>query len=158
MYNNVILKILFLCLFACPVYANTDNYVFDDELINEYQKAFDLNEAGNYLKAYKQICAVDRSVNAVLAERGGTISVLSDAEFEYPYWHVKQSKAEIAYMLGVHTVMKVISEELNKAVSQRSWDGTAELKARKDALLANLAKIDGGIYYLTEKYDSAEMA
>ena len=158
MYNNVILKILFLCLFACPVYANTDNYVFDDELINEYQKAFDLNEAGNYLKAYKQICAVDRSVNAVLAERGGTISVLSDAEFEYPYWRVKQSKAEIAYMLGVHTVMKVISEELNKAVSQRSWDGTAELKARKDALLANLAKIDGGIYYLTEKYDSAEMA
>ena len=158
MDNKVILKILFLCLFACPVYANTDNYVFDDRLIDNYQKAFDLNESGNYLEAYRQICAVDRSVNAVLAEQGGTAGALSDAEFEYPYWRITQSNAEIAYMLGVHTVMRTISEELHETVSQRSWDNTAEVRARKEALLANLAKIDGGIYYLTEKYDSAEMA
>ena len=158
MDNKVILKMLFWCLFAYPVCASADNYVFDDRLIDDYQKAFDLNESGNYLEAYKQICAVDRSVNAVLAKQGGTVCALSDAEFEYPYWRIKQSKAEIAYMLGVHTVMRTISEELHKAVSQRSWIGTAEVKARKNALLANLAKIDGGIYYLTEKYDSAEIA
>ena len=157
MSSKFIYTILYLYLLAIPIYGQEDEDVFDSDAYDYYNSAFELNEAKNYLEAYQQISLADKSVNKALSNDNANASALSDDEFRYPYWAVKKSKAEIAYMLGIYTDMEAISQQLNQALSNKTWKDD-DNKAIINGMWAELAKIDGSRYYLIEKYDSAEIA
>lgn len=159
MSRKVLCTLLYVCTLTISLYGQQDHYVFDDELYEYYDKALDLNESNNYLDAYRQIVLAEKSITATLAECDIRASALGDNEFRYPYWAVKKSKAEIAYMLGIYTDMELISEELRQSLDSKKWAiGLPEISSIIDCLEADVAKIDGSRYFLTEKYDSAETA
>lgn len=157
MSNKTYYTILYICMLAMPAFCQQDEDVFPDKAYDFYSKAFDLNEAKDYLEAYRYILRADQVVDASLSKNHLEASELNDDRFLYPYWAVKKSKAEIAYMLGIYTDMKTVSQELRSSFAKKRW-GTETVKETRDALLASIEKIDGSRYYLIEKYDSAEIA
>lgn len=158
MSSRFIYTLLYIYMLAIPIYGQEDEDVFDSDAYDYYSSAFELNEAKNYLEAYQQIVLADKSVNKALSNDNANASALSDDEFRYPYWAVKKSKAEIAYMLGIYTDMQAISQQLNQALSNKTWKDNDNNTAIINGMWAELAKIDGSRYYLIEKYDSAEIA
>ena len=157
MSRNTYYTILYICMLAIPVYGQQDVDVFEEEMDAALSKAIALNDTKNYLEAYRQILLTEKSVNASLKKNGITAPSLGDWEFANRYWPVKKSKAEIAYMLGIYTDMEAISQELWQSIEQKKWD-TGTSKSVVNGLKASIAKIDGGRYFLTEKYDSSEIA
>jgi len=141
-----------------PVYGQQEGFVFDDEVYDSYNKACCFNESKDYFEAYRYIVKADKSINTSLSKNRMGGSVLDDNEYRYPYWTVKKSRAEIAYMLGVYTDMEVISNELYQSLKEKKWNETDGIEYTRKRLLADLAKIDGSRYYLTEKYDSSGIA
>lgn len=158
MSSRFIYTLLYIYMLAIPIYGQEDVDVFDSDAYDYYNSAFELNEAKNYLEAYQQISLADKSVNKALSNNNANASALSDDEFRYPYWAVKKSKAEIAYMLGIYTDMEAIFQQLNQALSNKTWKDNDNNTAIINGMWAELAKIDGSRYYLIEKYDSAEVA
>ena len=156
--NRNAVFVIFLCMLTIPVFGQQEVYVFDDEVLSEYEEAFDLNECKNYLEAYRKIISAEQKLDTKLTEKAMKASALSDDEFRNPYWTIKKSKAEIAYMLGVYSDMEVISQELRLSLGEKQWEGTDGRQSIVDGLWADLEKIDGSRYYLTEKYDSSEVA
>lgn len=146
-----------ICMLAIPVFGQQDKDVFPDETYDFYNKAFDLNDAKDYLEAYRYILRASQAVDTSLSKNHLEASCLNDDKYCYPYWAVKKTKAEIAYMLGIYSDMETVSQELHSSFAKKQW-GTGNVKETKDGLLASLEKIDGSRYYLTEKYDSAEIA
>ena len=124
-----------------------------DDLTDAYFAAFDLNEAQDYLHAYGAMLSVSRQADSLLQARGKTAADIADGEFRGFYWNVKKSVAEIAYMLGLHTEMTQVSSLLKTCLQGRTTS-----QADADGFQADIAKIDGGRYYLTEHFDSAETA
>lgn len=124
-----------------------------DDLTDAYFAAFDLNEAQDYLHAYGAMLSVSRQADSLLQARGKTAADIADGEFRGFYWNVKKSVAEIAYMLGLHTEMAQVSSLLKTCLQGRTTS-----QADADGFQADIAKIDGGRYYLTEHFDSAETA
>ena len=147
----------YICMLAIPVYSQQDKDVFDKDIGAALDKVIALNESKNYLEGYRQILLAEKSVDTSLKESGVAASALDDWEFAKRYWPVKKTKAEIAYVLGIHTDMETISHELRSSLIKKQW-GADIAKETKDDLWASLEKIDGSRYYLTEKYDSAENA
>lgn len=157
-------KNLFIVFFtwslAIGVYGQQAESLFDDVLIDNYYKVISLNESRNYLEAYREIMSVDREMDDLLHEKVTDIANLDDYEFQGVYWPIKKSRAEIAYMLGNHLDMEKVSIELTESLSKitRKTDREPESKAVLEGMMADVAKIDGCRYYLTEKYDFAESA
>ena len=110
MSRKVFYTILYMSLLTIPAYGQQDDGVFSDNVFSEYDKAFDFNEAKDYLNAYRRIVLAEQNLDTDLSEKGLQASSLSDDEFRHPYWNVKKSKAEIAYMLGIYTNMEAISK------------------------------------------------
>lgn len=159
MNKTVFYTLLYLCILAVPAYSQQTD-VFDDSIAVSYNKAFELNESKNYLKAYRQIIQTERTADNLLSVKKMKAAELNDAEFWNIYWPIKKSKAEIAYMLGIHTDMKAVSEELRLALAEKRWhnDDADVVKGIVDGLQADIAKIDGCRYYLIEQYDSSEVS
>lgn len=141
-------------MLALPTYAQ----LLDERMEDAMDKVIALNDDGNYLEAYRQILPIEQALDAAIAKRGVDAGALDDAEFIYPYWPIKKTKAEIAYALGIYSDMKVISQELHQFIGDRWKGGDEGEQSRRNGMLADLAKIDGGRYFLTEKYDSTEVA
>lgn len=158
MSRRVLYIIFYISLLATPVFGQQEEGVFDDEIYNLYDKAYNLNESKDYLSAYRNILLADQSVLTTLSKKHLKASSLSDEEFIYPYWRIKQSKAEIAYMLGVYTDMEAVSNELRLSFREKNWKEGNGIEEIKNGLWATLAKIDGSRYFLIEKYDSSEIA
>ena len=140
-----------------PVYGQHGD-VFGDSIVEAYYKAFELNESKDYLQAYRQIVQTERAVDRMLSVKQVKASGLSDSEFLYIYWPIKKSRAEIAYMLGLHTDMKAVSDELRAALDTRQWENedVEAVKSIVGGLRADIAKIDGCRYYLVGQYDSKD--
>lgn len=132
--------------------CNAQQPLFDD-LTDAYFAAFDLNEAADYLHAHGAMLNVSRRADSLLQARGKSTTDISDGEFRGFYWNLKKSVAEIAYMLGLHTEMQQVSTQLSDCLQRRTAN-----EADRNGFLADIAKIDGGRYYLTAHYDSAEVA
>ena len=160
MNKRVLYIILYFCLPAIPTYGQQIGSILGDDVTSAYNKAYDLNESKNYLEAYRQIMLAEQTMDATLFKKGVKATELSDEEFRYPYWAVKKSKAEIAYMLGIHVDMETVSTELHHSVDGKKWsmDDSDAISILINGFRADLAKIDGGLYYLTEQYDSSELA
>ena len=156
MSRKVIYTLLYIML-AFPSYAQQDEDVFDDNIASVYEKAIVLNDSRNYMEAYRQIVSADNMINTTLSSKSIKSSLLSDWEFLYRYWPVKKSKAEIAYMLGLYTDMEMVSDELLHSLNEKMW-GDDISGVTVDVLKADLAKIDGSRFFLTENYDSSEAA
>lgn len=161
--KNVTCILWCLWMMAVCVYGQQEEDLLDENAMSSYDKAIVLNnEDKNYLEAYRQIVMVEQSLDAALAKRGG-VPALNNDEFKYPYWPIKKTKAEIAYTLGIYSDMKAISQELHQAYEEKYRGKENEeldegTRATLHGMLADLAKIDGSRHFLTEKYDSAEMA
>ena len=157
MSRTAFYTILYICMLTIPVYGQHGGDVFTDETYDTYSKAFELNESKDYLEAYRYILRADQAVDASLSKNHIDASSLIDDLYHYPYWAVKKTKAEIAYKLGIFTDMETVSQELWLSVDKKKWsEGTSEHVV--NGLRADIAKIDGSRYYLTEKYDSAKIA
>lgn len=157
MSRKVYYTLLYIYMLAMPTYGQQDEDVFNEEIEPLYENAIAMNESKNYMEAYRLITSAERIIDATLLEKKFNASSLSDWEFAYRYWPVKKSKAEIAYMLGIYTDMECVSCELQHSLSDRKWgDGIAD--ATIDGLKADIAKIDGSRFFLTENYDSSEIA
>ena len=159
MNKTVFCTVMCWFMLFVPVYDQSDD-VFGDSIVEAYYKAFELNESKDYLQAYRQIVQTERAVDRVMSLKQVKVSGLSDSEFLYIYWPVKKSRAEIAYMLGLHTDMKVVSDELRAALDMKRWenDDVEAVKSIVGGLRADIAKIDGCRYYLVGQYDSSEVA
>ena len=153
MSKKVAYTLLYICMLATPTFGQHD-YVFDDETYDSYSKAVELNESKNFLEAYRYILKADKSVNALLSGQHIKATDLDSDTYRYPYWAVKKSRAEIAYMLGLYADMETVSKELEQSLREKDLKD----EAIKRGLWADLAKIDGSRYFLIEKYDSSEVA
>ena len=150
--------ILYICALATSAYGQQSEDIFEDAAYDSYSKACDLNDAKDFMGAYRFILQADQSINASLSKSRIEASKLSDSQYRYPYWTVKKSRAEIAYMLGIYTDMEAISNELSLSMKNKIWTEADGVEDIKKGLWADLAKIDGSRFYLTEKYDSSEVA
>ena len=159
MNKTVFCTVMCWFMLFVPVYAQIDD-VFGDSIVEAYDKAFELNESKDYLQAYRQIVQTASVVDRLMSVKQVKVSELSDREFLFIYWQVKKSKAEIAYMLGLHTDMKVVSDELRVALDKKHWENEDidAVKSIVGGLRADIAKIDGCRYYLVGQYDSSEVA
>ena len=160
MNRKVVYIISCICMLTVPVYGQQTDDVFDERIEPVLEKAIALNDSKNYFEAYRQISQAEQMAHTALSSKNVSPAALSDWEFTYRYWPIMKSKAEIAYMLGIYTDMETISHELRQSLTDKKWsmEDAATAKAFVDGLWADLAKIDGSRYYLTEKYDSAEIA
>lgn len=158
MSRKAIYTILYICMLAIPVYGQQEEGIFNDDAYDYYNKAFTLNELKDYLEAYRYIILADHAVNQSLEKKRSKAAELSDNEYRYPYWTLKKSRAEIAYMLGIYSDMEIVVNELKKSLDDKQWSNTDEAHAVRNGLQADLAKIDGSRYYLSEKYDSSEIS
>lgn len=157
MNRKVFITLLCFGLQAITSFGREEHYVFDEEALSVYDDAIRSNEAKDYLKAYRQILRAEQAADSALASRRIQASSLSDNEFQYPYWPLMKTKAEIAYMLGIHSVMEEVSDELRHSLAQKHW-ANEDSAAIKQGMASDLAKIDGSRYFLTEQYDSSEVA
>ena len=158
MSRKLLCAILYICALAASAYGQQDADVFDDAAYDSYSKACDLNDAKDFMAAYRFILQADQAVNASLSKKRLEASRLDDSQYRYPYWAVKKSRAEIAYMLGLHSDMEAMKNELSLSLKEKTWreaDGAADIRK---GLWADLAKIDGSRYYMTEKYAASEAA
>ena len=154
----MIRKLVFILLFmviVVPVFA--DN-IFDDSLFYEsgyrtYLRAIELNDndAGS-LEAYGLILNAQHELDSRMQICGKTPAALTEDEFRI-YWPVKVSVAEIAYKLGLHTVMAVIVDELDSVLRLRNIDSS---DAVVQGWLAQLAKIIGCRHLLLSEYEASE--
>ena len=159
--NRIIYYLVFFTIYVCTLSVHAQqNDIFEDNIVTAYENAFTLNEKKDYLQAYRQIIKAEQALDATLRQHQLAASRLNDYEFLNVFWPIKKSRAEIAYMLGLHTDMKVISDTLSRALEQkqREADDKAIFNNRTSVLRADLAKLDGGHFFLTEQYDSAENA
>jgi tetratricopeptide (TPR) repeat protein len=125
-----------------------------DELAEPYFNAFDLNEQHQYLEAHSAIYAVNRQADSILLAAGKTVNDVSSGEYMSFYWPVKKSLGEIAYMLGLQGEMQQVIAQLNSCLALRTSDATAVT----DGFRADVAKLLGGYYYLSNQPDSAEQS
>ena len=158
MNRKILYAVLYVCMIATSAYGMQDNFLFEDEAYDYYAKACDLNDSKDYLEAYHYIILAEKSVNASISKNNINISVLDIDQYRYPYWAVKKSKAEIAYMLGIYTDMKAMADELEHSLNTKIWEQSDKIEGIKNGLWADLAKIEGSYYYLIENYDSSEYA
>ena len=158
MSRKVLYTVFYICALATSAYGQEDGGVFEDAAYDSYSKACDLNEAKDFMEAYRFVLQADQSINASLSKSRIEASMLDDSQYRYPYWAVKKSRAEIAYMLGIYTDMEAISNELSLSLRDKTWKEADGVEDLKKGLWADFAKIDGSRYYLTEKYDSSEVA
>ena len=145
-----------LMLFAALA-AGADN-IFDDSLFYEhyytaYLRAIELNADDMHgLEAYNLIVKVQKGVDSMMLVHQKNPASLSDDEFAI-YWPVKTSVAEIAYKIGLYTVMDQIAFELATALQSRQADSNDPTAQGRRA---QLAKIDGGRLLLRGEYEEAE--
>lgn len=146
---------ILISLVTTAVYARSDSGIYDELVLSAYQKACDLNDSKDYLEAYRHIVSAEKMIDSIMTAEGLSPSMLSADDFRYPYWAVRKSRAEIAYMVGLHDDMAQVSASLQPALQSQLTDGGIP-QSVADAMWAELAKIDGGRLYLTGDYDLAE--
>lgn len=132
-----------------------DDGIFSRELKMQYRTAFDLNEQQQYIEAYSAICSADRQLEAEMSAGGVNATRLSTRDFQQFYLPIKKSLAEIAYKLGNHTQMREVINALSMALKAQA---SALDVATQEGYQADIAKLEGGCFYLTEQFDSAETA
>ncbi len=153
----MIKKIVIICalLFLLPPAYVLGDSVFSDETFEMYEDAVYLNNnERDYLNAYRQILKAERRMNEELSANSVTPVKLNGEEFHKPYWLVLKSKAEIAYKLGLHTVMEDVACKLNEAKVIRQWN-EKDIHFTKDIAGSDIEKIRGSRFLLIQKYDSA---
>lgn len=156
MSRKVIYILTLMCMLAPRAYGSTDG-VYADDILSAYDMAVNMNESRNYLEAYRMVTLSERNLDEALSEMGIRPEMLGDDEYRYPYWAIKKSKAEIAYMLGLNAEMDDIAAELYHTLSLKEknsdWEQTVT-----DGMQADLEKINGSRYFLSGDYASAEAA
>lgn len=141
--------ILLSCILALLQVCGTISAqsIFSDSLYNNYKTAYNLNDAGQYLEAYRAINQVRNQMNA---EMGGlTAEKLSEDDFQLIWWPINRSVAEIAYMLGLTNVMQQVADEMDSALSSFLFP--------KNTFMAQLLKVDAGRHFLTGDLPTAEI-
>lgn len=155
MSRNVVYTLLYIWLLATPTFGQQEKDVIDDNMLAAYDKAIALNESHDYIEAFKAISPIVRKLDENCVAIGMEPAALPEWEWNY-YWRINKSQAEIAYMLGNYSVMASVSSKLKSCLDAwKKTNGESDV-AREYA--ADLAKIDGNHFYLTEDYDSAEAA
>ena len=124
----------------------------DDALFDALEQVITLNDQQKYLEAYRAAISTDQELERAM--QGIDVSQLDDNDFELLYWPIKKSRAEVAYKLGLHNEMAKISAQLDSALGKHP---NIE-QARRDGMRADILKIDGGRYFLTQNYDDAVKA
>ena len=80
MSRIVFSALLYICVLAVPAYSQ-QNDVFGDSIVQTYEKAFELNESKDFLKAYRQIAQAERAVDQIMTEKKVNATELGDYEF-----------------------------------------------------------------------------
>ncbi len=141
-------KYLLCALLAVIPVAAAAESVFSERLRDMYHLAFDTNSAGDYSNAYRMIVSADERMSAEMAAASVVPQQLDDWDFIVVYFPVRISLAEIAYKLGLFSVMEQVSADLSALVEKRGGD---------DSMRARIAKVDAGVHYLKgEYYDAAQ--
>lgn len=152
MRKQAILRLLLFAAAILPFGAKAEG-VFSDRLYSMYSMTYDLNESGDYLKAYSLAGMTRRMMATEMQKAGKNVSTITDDDFKVFYWPISKSTAEIAYKLGLYMVMYDIEDEMNAALVNRQVDRSDEYVR---GMMADVAKIAAGRYFLTEKYPHAE--
>lgn len=126
--------------------------IFDDDIVNEYLEACNKNEEGDYLNAYAAFKSVGRQMEQAMEEANMLASDLCDDEFRFPYWPAIRSLAEVAYKLGLYADMKDLTEGLHHALDMHAFEN----KSITESYEAELARIEGGMYFLVGDYGKSE--
>ena len=126
--------------------------VLDDSLFNLMDRVITLNESHHYLDAYRAIAPADNELDRTM--RDTDVSQLNESDFELLYWPIKKSRAEVAYKLGLYNEMAALSAQLDNALEGFSGLG----QAKRDGMRADILKIDGGRFFLTQNYSEAVKA
>lgn len=147
--KNIILLLLLCIMNVTSGVAQTDSRLLPDSIVDAYLDAEQANAGKDYLKSFRCFMSLDRQVTAIMHDAGKTSADLSEDEFLFPYWRIRQGVAETAYMLGQYCEMQRIESLLSSDLAQRSF---ADDDVRK-AYEAELLKIRGDIYYLTGDYE-----
>ncbi len=153
MNRFIVLTLLYICASAAPSYGRQEKALFSERLYASYDRAMELNESKDYYKAFMAFSAVCREMDATLEDKHIEPSALDEGLFQ-EYWGAKKSIAETAYKLGNYSVMASVSTALRGVLEQRDQIDPY----RQNDCLSDLAKIEGDYYYLTEQFDSAEVA
>ncbi len=132
---------------------SADDALVTDEMAASRDRAIELNAAGDYLNAYASILQADRLLVDRLTRRGG-VKCLHEAELVRGYWPIVKSRGEIAYMLGNQRAMRDVADRLEHTLAERTDIASDENWAA--TFSSDVAKLKGGVCYLTEQYDSAE--
>lgn len=130
-----------ILLLLVPLCANGlhAQSIFSNELYSSYKRAFDLNEDGCYLDAYRSMLSTR---DLMLAEmEGRTVGSLSVDDYLNYWWPINRSVAEIAYRLGLHDVMLTIANQMDSSL--------AYFDIQQGPYWAQVLKLDAGRHFLT---------
>ncbi len=147
-----IVVLICLCISAVLNAANDGALI---SLRKSYQEAFDLNVAKKYNDAYAAMRLVERQMLDKISKDTIKIENSGDIDFNL-YFNIRSGVAEIAYVLGLYSVMSQEYQQLSQIVSLRK-DTTDEQKAKTEYYKAHLAKIKAGICILLDDYHNAEL-
>lgn len=132
-------------LFACNTIKAQS--IFSYAIYDKYKAAYDLNEAGRYLEAYRAILEVKNQMTTEMGDMSP--KNLSENDFLSYWWPVNRSVAEIAYRLGLTDVMLSVADEMDSALASYDID--------KDNYYAQLIKLDAGRHFLSGELSVAEI-
>lgn len=139
---HILLLLVSLC--ANGLHAQS---IFSDELYTSYKRAFDLNEEGCYLDAYRSMLSTR---DMMLAEmEGRTVQALSVDDYLNYWWPINRSVAEIAYRIGLYDVMLTIADQMDSSM--------AYFDIQQGTYLAQLLKLDAGRHFLTADLNIVEI-
>lgn len=129
-----------ICIVQLQILNTVDaQSIFSDTLYNDYKAAYNLNDAGKYLEAYRAMSDVrNRMLNEM---HGKTAKMLSENDFLNYWWPINRSIAETAYRLGLYNVMLQVADEMDSAMSS--------FRFPKNDCYAQLIKLDAGRHFLT---------
>ena len=156
--NTIMMKrfaTIIVMLFA-TLTVHADN-VFGDSIFYEhyyktYLRAIALNADDRHcLDAYRLIMKVQQGADSAMRAEQKELANLTDDEFAF-YWPMKISVAEIAYKLGLYSMMDQVAIELEEELNRREpSNNNPTTQVRR----AQLAKIDGGRHLLRNNYTEA---
>ncbi len=120
--------------------------IFDRDLRKIYIEAVELNEARRFDDAYRAILEADAMMLAQMRDASVDAAHLDDSDFVRTYYPIRKSLAEIAYKLGLFSLMETVSADLSAEFGRREVN---------NQMLASLAKINAGIHFLKGEYGPA---
>lgn len=152
--------IAFVLLLIAALPNAKGQWVIGFEVDSLRSHAIELNSARRYLDAYHALAKAKNQMDKDLKASSTTPSTLGDDDFAL-FWSINKSIAEVAYRLGLHSVMGNVSDTLKTCLDARRTiiqDQTPGEIERQQEIerqrMAELAKIDGDRCFLTGHFDS----